>query len=326
MDAGSVIEVLTAGLLTSLQDAGRRGYAHLGVGRAGAADAPALRLANALVGNSADACALEITLAGPRLRFVAEAEIALTGAPLSAEIDGQPLPGWSPIRVAAGSVLALGTARVGCRGYLAVGGGIAVEPVLGSRSQDLNAALGPFDGRPLAAGDRLPITAVSGPSGVGLARWSLNSREWFDPVEPCPLRLLPGAHTEWLDSPSQIALWEREFRVGADSNRVGCRLDGPRLRLRAPLEPVSTGVVPGTVQLPPDGRPIVLLCEAPVSGGYPRIGQLAQVDLSRLAQLRAGDRLRFTPMTLDAASQLLAQREQSLLRLEAAIARRRAAS
>ena len=322
-----MIEVLAPGLLTSLQDRGRPGLAHLGIGRTGAADLPALRLAQALVGNPPDACALEITLTGPTLRLHRDAEIALTGAPVAAEADGRALPGWTPLRLRAGSVLRLGGMRHGCRSYLAVRGGIDVAAVLGSRSQDLNAGLGPLGGRALRAGDRLPLGAADRvPCGADRAAWSIDPRPWFDGAAARPLRLLAGTHGGLLDAASREALFTAPFRIAAASNRVGCRLDGTRLALLAPLELVSEGVVAGTVQLPPNGQPIVLFCEHPVSGGYPRIGQLAAADLPRLAQRRPGDALRFAPVDAGEAARLLEAREQRLARMETAIARRRAAS
>ena len=319
-----MIEVLTPGLLTSLQDRGRPGLAPLGVGRAGAADLPALRLANALVGNPPDACALEITLTGPTLRLHVDAEIALTGAPVTAGADGGTLPGWTPLRLRAGTVLRLGGMRHGCRSYLAVRGGFDVAPVLGSRSQDLNAGLGPLDGRALRAGDRLPIGVAPHAAPRADRVWSLDPRPWFDGAAARPLRLLPGTHTARLDAASREALFGADFRITAASNRVGCRLAGLALALAQPLELISEGVIAGTVQLPPNGQPIVLLCEHPVSGGYPRIGHIAAVDLPRLAQRRPGDALRFELIDAAGALRLLEAREQRLTRMEAAIARRRA--
>ncbi|GAP64965.1 urea amidolyase related protein [Mizugakiibacter sediminis] len=330
------VEVLKPGLLTTPQDRGRVGLAHLGIGRAGAMDAPALRLANALAGNPANACALEITLLGPTLRFHADADIALTGAPVEARVDGARVPLWAPLRVRAGATLALGGMRQGCRSYLAVRGGFALAPVLGSRSLDVNAALGPLDGRALRAGDVLAVgmaerdarsanrrsCASSAPTEAVSPGWSLDSRPWFDGDAQRPLRLLPGTHGEHLDAASQAALFDAAFRVAADSNRVGYRLEGPRLALTAPLELVSEAGVAGTVQLPPSGQPIVLMAEHPVSGGYPRIGHVAAVDLPRLAQRRPGDAVRFVATTPEEARHRLAERERRLQRLEAAIALR----
>lgn len=305
-----MITVLDAGLLSSLQDRGRPGFARLGIGRAGAADLPALQLANALVGNPPDACAIEFTLRGPRLRLERAARIALTGAPLPrATCNGEPLPMWQPVACPADSVLEFATMPTGCRSYLAVGGGIAVPPWLGSRSTDLNAGVGAWDGRALRAGDRLPLGTDGALAGHG-RRWSLDPRPWFDTGRE--LRLLPASHTTLLDAASREALTGARFQLRADSNRVGARLQGPALQLRAPLELVSEAVIAGVMQLPPGGQPIVLLNEHPVTGGYPRIAQLAAVDLPRLAQRRPGDMLRFAWVT-PAQAQQAYQRQQSLL-------------
>lgn len=318
-----MIEVLDAGLLTSLQDAGRPGYAQWGIGRAGAADRPALALANALVGNRPDACALEFTLRGPRLRLHRAARIAVTGAPLPrATCNGAPLAMWRMQVCPAGSVLEFGPMAVGCRSYLAIGGGVDVEPWLGSGSVDLNAGAGVWHGRALRAGEAVPLGADE--PGAGQApRWSLDPRPWFEVSSRLPL--LPASHTDRLDDASREALAGAAFQLRADSNRVGARLQGPTLRLRAPLELVSEGVIAGVMQLPPDGQPIVLLNEHPVTGGYPRIAQLAAVDLPRLAQRRPGDMLRFAWTTLDEARQAHARQQQRLDRLLASIARRLAA-
>ena len=317
------VEVVRPGLLTTLQDAGRAGFAHLGVGSAGAFDVPALRIANALCGNPRDACALEVTLLGPTLRFHVNAWIALTGAAIPFHVSGVDRQSWAPAFVPAGSTVALGAMRSGCRSYLAVRGGFEVEPVLGSRSMDVNARLGPLGGRPLRAGDVLPVAS----SGIGLSiratpDWRLDPRPWFadDPAQA--LRLLPGSHLDALTEKSRKSLFVESFGVQTDSNRVGLRLTGPRLDWTAPTEMVSEGCLPGLLQLPPSGQPIVFGPECPVSGGYPRIGQVMAVDLPRLAQLRPGDALRFAPCTFDEALRVLGERERALRALEANIAAR----
>lgn len=333
------VEILKPGLLTTLQDAGRAGFAHLGIGRAGAFDAPALRIANALCGNPAGACGLEFTLLGPTLRMDADLWLAVTGAPCTLRVDGVERAMWSPLHVRAGQTLALGPIRHGCRGYLAVRGGFDVEPVLGSRSADVNAHLGPWDGRALHAGDVLPLNrgqsrpSVRSPERekhqrkVALtpfspfpAKWQLDPRPWFFDNPREPLRLLPGSHLECVTAAARDALFGDAFTVGVDSNRTGVRLAGPTMQLAHPLEMVSEGCVPGLVQLPPSGQPIVFGPEGPTSGGYPRIGQVAAVDMPRVAQLRPGDAVRFVPCTFDAALQALQKRERALCALEAAIA------
>ena len=330
------IEVLKPGLLTTLQDAGRPGFAHLGIGRAGAFDTPALRIANALCGNQSDACALEITLLGPTLRFHDDAWIAVTGAPIPLRINGVDQPAWAPVLATAGATVELGAMRSGCRSYLAVRGGFGATPILGSRSTDVNAQLGPFAGRPLRAGDAVEMGSGSFFSGNSRIRdnakknepdpislnWRLDPRPWFPDEAPATLRLLPGSHFDKLKKTSRKLLFLETFAMHADSNRVGLRLSGPALEFGEPVETVSEGCVPGILQLPPSGQPIAFGPECPVSGGYPRIGQIAAVDIPRLAQRRPGDTLRFTPCTFDDALRALRERERALTRLETGITAR----
>ncbi|GGA39029.1 biotin-dependent carboxyltransferase family protein [Dyella nitratireducens] len=310
------IEVIKPGLLSSLQDAGRRGHAALGVGRAGAMDEPSWRLANALVGNRDEEAALEITLAGPTLRFRQSAVIAITGGILEARADGQRLPLWTSCFLPAGTVLRLGVMRHGCRSYLAVKGGFDGEPVLGSRSTDLHARMG----RAIQAGDILSIGAHAGArwfrSGkqIRALRWGLDPQPWLDYAQ-APLALVRGHHYAALDDASQRALFAQRFLISKDSNRTGNRLDGTPLRLREPLELISEATLPGTLQLPPSGQPILLLAEAPVTGGYPRIGQLAAVDLPRIGQRRPGNGVYFRETSMDEAWQRLRDRDVSLRRL-----------
>ncbi|WP_347261845.1 biotin-dependent carboxyltransferase family protein [Rudaea sp.] len=327
------LRVLAPGLLTSVQDGGRRGHAAIGVGGAGAMDDVSLRLANMLVGNAQDAAALEITLRGPRLRFDADALIAIAGAEVDARCGGEIVPPWRPVLLRAGSELNLGGMRRGARAYLAVAGGIALPAVLGSRSSDINAALGPLP-RALAAGDELPCAAapralcgdlwktVAVPleahtenRRVFAAKWSLDPSPWFDARATRPISAIAGTHFDRLDAGSQHALFGAEFRIGVDSNRVGCRLERVPLKLAAPIEMVSAGTAPGTLQLPPGGVPIALTAEAPTTGGYPRIAQVIAIDLPHLAQRRPGDAVRFAPTDLAAAQMRYLERERALAKL-----------
>jgi antagonist of KipI len=318
------IEVVRAGMLTTLQDRGRAGCAMLGVGTAGAMDDVASRLANALVGNEPDAAVLEITLIGPRLRFDEAATIALTGAALPAHIGTRDVAMWQMVDITAGSVLDTGTARHGTRAYLAVSGGFACERVLGSASTDVNARLGGLDGHPLHENDRLTVGAERRARGTRQRHptWSLDPRPWFDANPATPVRLIRGAHFDALDAASRAALFEREFRIAADSNRVGFRLDGPRLALASALELVSEPLAAGTVQLPPGGQPIALMAEHPTIGGYPRIGHVAAIDLPLLAQRKPGDAVRFAAIGLDDAQTRYLERERELERLIEAVRER----
>lgn len=317
-----MIEVLRPGLLSSVQDSGRRGHASIGVGRAGAMDPTLLRIANWLVGNAGDAAAIECTLSGPCLRFGADTCIAWCGD-ADVQLNGLALPAWRPVPVARGSVLDAGTLRRGARAYLAVAGGIAVAPVLGSRSVDINAGLGPCDGRALRAEDRLPLAYDAPPRLRRAPAWSVAPWPWFDPAPERALRVLRGSHLDALDQYSREALTTQRFRVSSESNRVGVRLLGPTLRLRAPLELVSAPVTWGTLQLPPAGQPIMLAAEHPTTGGYPRIAHLIAADQSHLAQRRPGDSVLLRLVDAEETERLRQRRDQALRRLHDILQQRR---
>lgn len=324
------VEVLHAGFLTTLQDRGRIGFGALGVGRAGAMDDVSARLANALVGNPPGAAALEITLIGPALRFGRAATIALTGAECPLRIGNGTAATWRRVEVAAHETIEIGHARRGARAYLAVAGGFAVDAVLGSASTDVNASIGPFGGRPLRKGDRLMLAASDDDDAnaeraqrrTSTPPWSLDPRPWFDPDFARRIRIIPGPHLDALEAPSRAALLARDFRIAPDSNRVGFRLDGPRLVFAHPIEMISEPLAAGTLQLPPGGQPIALMAEHPTIGGYPRLGQIAAIDLPRLAQRRPSDTVRFAAIGLDDAQTRYLEREREIARLAAAIAKR----
>jgi biotin-dependent carboxylase-like uncharacterized protein len=280
-----VIEVVGPGLLTLVQDLGRPGWAHLGVPRAGAADVRSLRLANRLVGNVEGAAALELTAAGPQLRFRQRAWVAVCGAPVELAVDGRPAPLHVAVAVPSGALVQLGPVRAGLRSYLAVRGGIAVPAVLGSRSSDTVGGLGPAA---LQAGDALPVgSAVAG-------------SVWQEPVpgvrllaEPV-LRVVPGPRDDWFVASAVRLLTGTAWEVTPASDRVGLRLAGPELPRVAPgRELASEGMVPGALQVPPAG-PILFLANAPTTGGYPVIAVVVAADLPDAGQLRPGQRLRFT--------------------------------
>jgi biotin-dependent carboxylase-like uncharacterized protein len=270
-----MIEIVAAGPLTTVQDAGRVGWAALGVPRSGAFDRAAAGLANRLVGNAADAAVLEATLGGLVVRALEAVTVAVTGAPCPGADLGvaRSLP--------AGSTLSLGTPRTGLRSYLAVRGGIAVEPVLASRSTDLLSGLGP---PPLRAGDQLPVgPAPRDPPSDAIAALR---------VLTGPFRVAVAPRADWFTPAALPLLTDTVWTVRSDSDRIGVRLDGPPLPRSRDGELPSEPVLPGALQVPPDGRPILLGPDAPVTGGYPVIGVVAEADLDRAAQLRPGDELR----------------------------------
>jgi biotin-dependent carboxylase-like uncharacterized protein len=280
-----VIEVVGPGPLATVQDLGRPGYAHLGVPHSGAADAPSLRLANRLVGNPEDAAGLELTFGGACLRFREPAWIAVTGAPLTVSADGRALGMNAPCHVEAGTSVGFGMPVAGVRTYLAVRGGLAVEPVLGSRSADLLSGLGP---PALSPGDLLPV----GPA-ASLCDISVD----VAPVRPLAvhptLRVMPGPRDDWFTEDAIATLTHEPYEVTARSNRVGVRLQGPLLSRGRDGELSSEGMPAGALQVPPDGLPIIFLADHPTTGGYPVIAVLVSADLPVAAQLSPGQRLRF---------------------------------
>ena len=276
------ITVLDAGLLTTVQDRGRHGYAHLGVPRAGALDAAAAALANRLVGNRPDAALLETTMTGASFRAGRAVTLAVTGADCGVRVDGRAAPFAEAVSVRAGAVVVAGPARRGVRSYLALSGGLVVPAVLGSRSTDTLAWVGPPAVR---TGDVLPLGPVTGapaPSDVTVVR-----------VPAGPLRVRRGPRDDWVTARAWQVLTGSAYAVSPDSDRVGMRLAGPALERVDRGELASEGMVLGAVQVPPSGRPVVFLHDHPVTGGYPVIGVVEPADLARCAQARPGDEIRF---------------------------------
>lgn len=276
--------VVRAGALTTVQDRGRPGHAHLGVPRSGALDGPAAALANRLVGNRPEAAVLETTLNGCALRPRSTVTVAVTGAPCPVTVEGRPASWGAPVRVPAGALLTVGTALSGVRSYVAVSGGIIVEPVLGSRSTDLLSGLGP---PPLTDGAILPLGTPA----------ALHTRVDTAP-QPAPptelvLRVTLGPRDDWFTPEAVRAFTTHAFRVSSASNRIGLRTDGPALERRLEGELPSEGMVLGAVQVPPDGRPVVFLADHPTTGGYPVIGVVREPDLPAAAQAVPGTPVRF---------------------------------
>ncbi len=303
--------VVRPGVHTTVQDLGRPGYRHAGVPLGGAMDAFALRVANTLVGNPEGAAGLEITLGGVEFRFTEAGVVAVGGA----EFTG--VPAWRPLAIPAGGSLTLGTCRRGYRAYVAVRGGLAVPPVLGSQSTYVRAGLGGIQGRPLQEGDRLPVQAADSPVAVPpqiTPLWDLLPPYSTEPV----IRVVPGAQADWFG-----ADWVAEpYQVAPQSDRMGLRLKGAKLTGGDGRDLLSSGIVSGTVQVPPDGQLILLGADAQTIGGYPQIAHVISVDLPLVAQLRPGDRIRFRLVTLAEAQWLVLKREQELALLRTGAAAR----
>ncbi|HEV7897173.1 MAG TPA: biotin-dependent carboxyltransferase family protein [Planosporangium sp.] len=277
-----MITVSRAGPLTTVQDLGRPGWAHLGVPASGALDAPALRLANRLVGNPDGTAALEITAGGCAIVVAGPATVALTGADAALTVAGRPAPLGAAVPVPRGATIEVGRARHGVRSYLAIAGGVDVPAVLGSRSTDTLSGLGP---RPLRDGDELPIGEPTGePSTVDFVPMSV-------PLGDLALRVRLGPRHDWFTDPTELLT--QAYTVDVNSNRVGVRLAGRPLTRAVAGELPSEGVVLGAVQVPANGQPLVFLADHPTTGGYPVIGVVDEADLPLLAQARPGDRVRF---------------------------------
>lgn len=314
-NSGALIEVLKPGALSTFQDLGRTGYQHLGVPANGVMDERAHRLANALVGNAAQTATLEITLMGPALRFHAAVAVAVCGADLDASIDGTLLPPARACVVPAGATLAFGKRKTGLRAYLAVAGGFALDDVMNSHSTFVRGGYGGAIGAPLRKADVIALRAP---------RVTVTPSSFADTPFPAeiaasqdaPLRVVSGREWEDFSAEAHAAFTSGAFRIGAQSDRMGYRLEGPALELSAPREMLSEAVGFGTIQVPPDGQPIVLMADRQTTGGYPKIGHVCAVDLPRLAQRMPGENVRFTMVSLVEAQRLALLQDAAYAALE----------
>lgn len=299
-----MIEVLEAGALTSVQDAvGRPGWRHLGVPVGGAADAWSARLANRLVGNDDKAAVLEITLHGPAIRFETPTRVAMTGARFDASLDGRPLLPFRSHAVRGGSTLRIGSGD-GARAYLAIAGGLRVERLLGSSSTELRSRFGGHDGRQLAGGDRLEHGSAT-----------LTARRWLGVPDGGPIRIVTGPHADRFATDAFVT---RTWRIGVAADRAGARLDGGPLERMPGAEPevASMGLPIGAIQVPPDGAPIVMLADRPVTGGYPVPACVIRADVGRVALLGSGDPVPFALVSPADALVALRSREEELAAIE----------
>lgn len=320
-----MIEILTTGAPNTVQDRGRQGYLSSGISRCGAMDRLALDAGNALLGNALDAAGLEIALFPFRLRFGRDMRFAVTGADCDATLDDRPLPPVWTRGAKAGQVLGLGAPRRGARAYVTVAGGILVPPVMGSRATDLKGGFGGLEGRGFRRGDRLE-TGEAAPA-VDAAEAGFGAVLPPSPMRPDPdrtaVRVLEAAEYAAFDPAARAAFTDTDWQVGREANRMGYRLEGPTLRLAQPLELFSHGIVPGIVQVPSNGQPIIQLADANTCGGYPKIATVIEADLWRIAQTPVGARLRFVPTTQAEAVAALRSQAAWLSDLQACVARAR---
>ncbi|MHA6487739.1 5-oxoprolinase subunit C family protein [Bacillus cabrialesii] len=326
------MKVLKPGLLTTVQDIGRTGYQKYGVLASGAMDTVSLRIANLLIGNSENEAGLEITLMGPgpSFYFTKKTLIAVTGANFTLRINGEEAPLWKPVLVKENSTVSFGPCKLGSRAYLAAAGGFDVPDVMESKSTYVRAGIGGLHGRALQKEDELSIGEISSLSQTILSqlnlqlgkrefaapKWSV-SRGRFLPLKKNPIiRVLEGKQFGFFTEESKTRFYAETFRVTPQSDRMGYRLKGEPLELKAPLEMVSEAVSFGTVQVPPDGNPIILLADRQTTGGYPRIAHIISADLPIVSQIMPGEHVQFEPVSLQEAEALAIEREQHIKELK----------
>lgn len=325
-----MIKILKPGLLSSIQDLGRYGYQKYGVIASGVMDPLAHRLANLLVGNNELEPTMEITLRGPTMKFEEDMLISIAGADLSPTINGEAVSHWRPIFVKKGAELKFGYAKYGCRAYLAAAGGFAVPSVMESKSTYLRAEIGGYNGRALKEGDILKVPppsvlsqkifeSLKGNQLFTEMDWTVAADLLPDLADQSRIRVLPGRQFSLFKKDSQIAIFNDPFEVTAQSDRMGYRLKGKEMALEKQEDMISEAVSFGSIQVPPDGNPIVLLADRQTTGGYPKIGQIATVDLPLIAQAKPGDSISFTEVTHEEAQRLYIEREEKVQQLKQGI-------
>lgn len=325
------ISVIKPGMLSSFQDRGREGYQHQGIPVAGAMDERAHRLANLLAGNAHACATLEITLTGPTLRFNAATCFALAGADLGATLNGVEIPSYRPLIARVGDVLAFGARpAAGVRAYLAVYGGFALPSVMGSETTYLRSGFGGYQGRALKKGDEIGLCrAFASDTDLSALQSALWDVRVYLPAtlsnKPrARIRILPGVHWSEFTQETRDHFEHAEFQISSQSDRMGYRLLGPPLSMTAPRQMLSEAACFGTVQVPSGGEAIILMVDRQTTGGYPKIAQIATVDLPALAQTAPGQTLRFQMIELDEAQRLDGERERAFTQLQDALAPMRA--
>ena len=308
MGAVETLEILTPGPLTTVQDLGRFGFGQYGVPPSGALDTFSLRVGNLLVGNRENQASLEITVIGPKIVALIDVIIAITGADLQPAVNDTPLEMWRSYLLKKGDLLSFKGPRSGCRAYLAIGGGISVQDIMGSKSTNLAAQFGGLEGRPLRKGD--VIFSDSPARHLNTVGKSLNKDSIPSYTKDQVLRVIPGPQDDHFSTKTKEIFTDSLFHVTPQSDRTGIRLAGPHIEANKNLKEsiISEGVVPGTIQIPGDGQPIIILCET-VTGGYRKIATVISADLPLLGQLKPGDTVNFRKVSMDEAYQAVREME-----------------
>lgn len=315
MAAIESIEILSAGLQTTVQDLGRFGFGRYGVAPSGALDSFALRIGNLLVDNPENQACLETTLLGLRIKALTDVLIAVTGANLQPHVDKRPLEMWCSHILNKGEILSFSGPSSGCRSYIALGGGIDIPPVLGSKSTSLPSGFGGFQGKALEAG---AILFSDSPQVQPLASHRKFEPKWI-PAYPGKwiVRVIWGPQDDDFTEEGRQTFLKFSYKVSSDSDRTGIRLDGPLIQRKGniPESIISEGLISGSIQVPGDGKPIIILGET-VSGGYRKIATVISADLPLLGQIRPGDEINFKSISVDEAIQALRKMESRIKRFK----------
>jgi antagonist of KipI len=307
-----VFEVLEPGILTTIQDLGRYGFSQFGVPPSGALDTFSLRIGNLLVGNSEEEACLEVTIMGLKLKVAREVTIAITGGDLFPTLNGEPLDMWRTHLLVGGDVVTFKKVRAGCRAYLAISGGFVVPKIMGSKSTYLSGRFGGLEGRRLRRGDVLYTSDIPAPlDKLGLRFPS----DWIPSLgKAILLRVIPGPQDHHFTKNGFETFYSTSYQVTSHCDRMGIRLEGPKIERRPDVEDsiISEGLISGAIQVPGDGKPIIILTEL-VTGGYTKIATIISTDLPKVAQLKPGDRVRFEPISIEEALLLLREQEERLV-------------
>ncbi|PWT96021.1 MAG: KipI antagonist [Bacteroidetes bacterium] len=326
------LRIIKQGMLTTIQDRGRFGYQDIGVPWGGAMDDYALRLANLLVGNNESEACVEFTMAGTQMYFEEDAVVAFTGGGARIFVNERPVPLWRSLYIKAYRLIVLQPDQ-GCRTYLSVAGGFKTEPVMGSQSTYIQGKLGGWLGRSLIANDLIPQSHqytnqnkkirndFHCTEDVAIAHWSLSPLTYKFYSHP-EVRVIRGQEWDWFEHDSQNEFFSEEFRISMQSNRMGYRLDGSPMKKSIKEDLISSAVTKGSIQVTPDNNMVLLMSDAQTTGGYPRIGQVAEVDLPICAQLKPGDPIRFREISIGESENLLMEREKEIEQLKDTIALR----
>ena len=314
----NIMEILSPGILTSIQDLGRYGYGRYGVAPSGALDPFSLRIANLLVGNRPDQAGLETMLLGPAIRVLADIVVAVTGGNLQPLLNKQPIEMWRSHNLKKDDILSFGSMVSGLRAYVAVAGGIRITPVMGSRSTNLPSGFGGFQGRALKKND---ILASANPCRQLQTQTRVFNETWIPHYSNSwSLRIIWGPQDEHFPDESRASFLNAAYKMSSDSDRTGIRLEGTIIRKKPDIQAsiISEGVIAGSVQIPGDGKPIIILGET-VTGGYRKIATVISADLPLLGQIKPGDTVGFSAVSLDEARQAITAMEEKVHKFEASL-------